>query len=327
MEGLSMTRPEVAAMAEHAIPEWEVAVSAHNEAAHLPACLRALALAGQGHRMAVTVLLNGSTDRSPEVAMAAMREAGLRGRVVRIPHADKSNAFNQYAYRLRGRAPVQVFVDAYATVAPDALALLAAALRDAPAAQAAAAVPSSGPSAPALRAQMIEMPGLHGSLFALRGAFLDRFVAAGLRLPLGLYRGDGLLSSLVLHDLDALGGDWQHERIVVEPRATWTAPVVRPWRWRDARRQARRLVQQARGRLQWPVVKDRIYDRAAAAGFAALPPQADEAALAWIAADPARRPSWWKDPFGALAVRRMRAAPAAPAERDLLPQVLMETAP
>jgi glycosyltransferase involved in cell wall biosynthesis len=325
MEELSMAASSQQQVATGAgAVDLAVAISAHNEAEHLGNCLRALAVAGRDLRMDVTVLLNGSTDRSPEVATATMRETGLAGKVCRIPYADKSNAFNQYAYRLRVPAPVHVFVDAYASVAPDALLLLMQALQNAPAANAAAAVPSSGRSAAMLREQMLQVPALHGSLFALREGFLDRMTRLGLRLPLNFYRGDGLLSSLVLHDLDALNGGWQHHRLVVEPRATWTVPETQLWRSRDARRQWRRRVQQARGHLQWYPVKAAIYD----AGFAALPSQADQATLAWLNAMPAaRHPRWWRDPFAMLAIRRMRAQPPAPPQQDLLPHTLMQTTP
>lgn len=307
--------------------DWAVAVFAHNEASFLPRCLDALARAGQGQTLDVNVVLNGSTDASPDVAMAAMRRLGLRGRIVLIPEADKSNALNQYIHRLRAPAPLHAFVDAYAAVMPDSLRLLAQALRDAPDALGAAAVPSTGRSAALLRQQMLEHPGLHGSLFMLRGGFVERVADLGLRLPLHFYRGDGLLSSMVLHDLDAHGGGWVPGRIVVEPRATWDGPVLRLWRWNDLRRYWRRRLQQARGRLQWPALRQVLYDPAQT-GFAALPPEADALTLSWLAEAPAERtPRWWRDPFGALALRRMRQTPPPPPEDRLLPRVLMEFAP
>ncbi|MFC7552380.1 glycosyltransferase family A protein [Pseudoroseomonas wenyumeiae] len=143
--------------------DWAVAVFAHNEAASLSRCLEAVARAGQGQAIDVTAVLNGSTDASPDVAMAAMRRLGLRGRIALIPQADKSNALNQYIHRLRVPAPLHAFVDGYAAITPDLLRLLAQALRDAPEALAAAAVPSTGRSAALLRQQMQECPGLHGS--------------------------------------------------------------------------------------------------------------------------------------------------------------------
>jgi hypothetical protein len=308
--------------------DWSVAVFGYNEAHSLPGCLRALAEARHGAAMRVTLVLNGSTDGSPAVAMAAMRQHGLRGRVWGIAAADKANAINQYLHRLRDPAAMHVFVDAYAAVAPDALRYLARRLDDSPGANGAAAVPSTGRSAAKLSQELQKYPGFHGSLFALRGSFVERIAARGLRLPYGMYRGDGLMGSLALHDLDALGGGWEGTRIAVEPRATWMGPVLRPWRWQDARRQWRRMVQQGRGRLQWPAIRDVIYDRdrpADSAGFAALPGAADPLTLDWLARNPARRPRWWRDPFAAIALRRMRQAPLPPSDAELMPCLLLET--
>lgn len=327
MHALAQT---LAAQQQQQTIEWSVAVFGYNEAAFLRRCLAALAVAGRGRVMDVTVLLNGTTDASPAIAMEGLRAAGLQGRVYLIPHADKSNAINQFLHAVRPPAETYVFVDAYAAVAPDALALLALALKEAPCANGAAAVPSTGRSAARLRQDMQRYGGLHGSLFALRGQFVDRLAEQGLRLPLGMYRGDGLIGSLVFHDLDALGGKWQRERVVVEPRATWTGPTLRPWRWRDARRLWRRLLQQGRGRLQWLAVRAAIYDGTLpppAAGFAALPPLADQRVLEWLAQEPkGRTPRWWKDPFAALALRQMRQAPPPPDNSSLTAYLLMETA-
>jgi hypothetical protein len=303
---------------------WSIAVFGRNEAASIGDCLRAIARAGQGHAPHVTVLLNGTTDGSTALAAQAMRAEGLGGCVYDIPHGDKSHAMNLFLHELRPPAETYFCVDAYARVRPDALRHLAARLAAQPRALAAAAVPSTGRSAPALRRMMLEQSGLHGSLFALRAGFVDRLVAAGLRLPVGLYRGDGMLGAFVLHDLDAAQGGWDTGRIAVAPEASWTTPDWQPWRWRDLRRHLRRLVQQGRGRLESAAMRSIIYER----GFAGLPSQADAMVLGWIGADPAARtPSLRRDPFARLALARLRqsAPPSADALRPRL--VLRNDAP
>ena len=298
---------------------WSAVVFARNEAASIAGCVHALAVAGRGHALHVTILLNGTSDDSATRAEAALQETGQAGAIYSIAEPDKSNAVNQFLHHLRPAAETYFFVDGYAAVAPDALRRLDAALMSNAAAQAAAAVPSSGRSAARLRAAMLAAPGLHGSLFALRGSFVERIAALGLRLPRRLYRGDGLIGSFVLHDLDAAGGGWRPERIVVAGDATWHAPGLRPWHWGDLRRHARRLLQQGRGRLQNAALKDAIYP----AGFAGLPEDADTRTLQWVAANPARRPSLWQDPFAALALARMGATESG---LDTRPR-LLSTAP
>lgn len=299
-------------------PRWSALVCARNEQRRIGACLHALAQAAAQNHLHVTVLLNGSTDDTAREAMRSLRDSGLRGRIYAIGQGDKANAFNQFIHRLRPAASTYFFVDGYAAVAPDALARLDAALAQNSIARAAAAVPGTGRSAAALRRQMVAEPGLHGSLFALSGRFVERIAGLGLRLPVGLYRGDGLVGSMVLHDLDAGGGGWEPQRIVVEPAATFHAPAWQPWRPHDLWRHFGRLVQQGRGRLQGQALRAVLYP----GGFTALPEDADAHALLWIDAAPAaRRPRPWRDPFAALAFMRMRKPKP---QVDLMPRLLWE---
>ena len=98
----------------------QVAVFARNEGAALGRCLAALGDAALRDGAWVTVILNGCTDGSADLAPRAMAAAGLRGEVWGIPRADKANAINQYVHRLRRPATVHLFVDGYAAVAADA---------------------------------------------------------------------------------------------------------------------------------------------------------------------------------------------------------------
>jgi hypothetical protein len=300
-----------------------VAVFARNEATRIGPCLHALGESRGIARPHVTVLLNGTCDGSAAAAAAALCEADLAGCLIDIPHGDKSHAMNLFLHRLRPPATLYVLMDGYAEVRPDALARLAERLARRPAAQAAAAMPSTGRSAAALRRSMLECPGLHGSLFALRGSFVERLAAAGLRLPRGLYRGDGLLGSMVMHDLDALGGGWEPARIAMEPAASWVTPPGRPWRWRDLRRHLHRLLRQARGRLEMGALREILYRE----GFAGLPADARRMVLDWIAADPSRAPRLWRDPLSRLALAHLRQPSAEPPPEALEPRLLFARMP
>lgn len=298
-----------------------VAIFGRDEAPHIGACLRALAIAGAAVKapLQVTVLLNGTRDGSAAAAAAAIAESGLEARLYSIAHGDKANAINQYLHALRPRAALHVFVDAYAAVRPDALAWLSARLSAHPLAQAAAAMPSRGRSATAMRLEMQRHPGLHGSLFALRGSFVERLSAAGIRLPIGLYRGDGLLGAMVMHDQDAAGGGWLTERLLLVPEASWTAPAWQPWRWRDVRRHLQRKLRQGRARLEWAALRPLIYRD----GFAALPCDARQMVLDGFGpGKPHRAPPVWRDPFAALALAHIRQAGPPPAAEALLPRLL-----
>ena len=97
--------------------DWDVAVYCVNEADRLRGCLDSLAVALAGRRAVITVILNGSRDRSLEIARAAARD-GAPVRIFRIEVADKSNAINQFYYTLRAPARACAGVDGYAFIGP-----------------------------------------------------------------------------------------------------------------------------------------------------------------------------------------------------------------
>lgn len=252
--------------------DWSIGVFGKNESATLLECLRAISAAIGNSRAHVSVLLNGTTDDSARVAEIAFEKFKLTGQVVLIPLADKSNAINKFIYGLRPPSPVVFFVDAYAMVLADSFARLSSSLARSADAHAAAAVPSSGRSAAMLRKHMVADSGLHGSLFAVKGPFLDRVVESGLRLPIGLYRGDGLLGSMVKHDLNSRN-DWDSRRIVVVPEATWRSPTLSPLNPADLRRWWRRQLNQARARVELRGLQATLYR---GGGFGALPTYASQ---------------------------------------------------
>lgn len=297
---------------------WSVAIFARNEAAALGDCLHHLAAAARYQDVVATVLLNGTRDGSHAALRDVLDGLDLRARVYEIPYADKANAINQFIHRVRPEAETYFFLDGYVSMAEPALGEMAATLAAAPQAHAVASLPTQGRSAAAMRQAIITRKAIAGGLFGLTGAFVRDLAASGLRLPVGYYRGDGLLGSFAVHDLDCLARPWNLERVVVAERAEWATPPRSLWRWRDLQRHLHRKVRQGRGRLEDAAVTDLIYRE----GFRALPPDADRLILDWIAGDPAARtPGWRRDPFAALALRRIRTArPVAPA--DLEPKLI-----
>ena len=257
-----------------------VAVFCANEAAHIEACITGVARAAAGMRVSVTIIANGSTDGSAALAMATAKRHGLPARAAAIAYPDKSNAINHALTTLREPADLHVFVDGYAVMGDHALVALGAALDRSPDAQASTGVATGPGSMAALTAATLRDGGrLHGQLHALRPGFVDRLTQAGFFLPVGLYRGDGLLGSMVCHDLDALGTPWDPHRIAGASQATYSLPRPKPWRPADARRLFRRRVRQMRGRMENEAIKSVIY----AQGYQGLPDYADDMIAAWLA--------------------------------------------
>ncbi len=277
-----------------------VAVFCANEAAHVDACIAGVARAASGMRVGVTIIANGSTDGSAARAMDAAARHDLPARAVSITLADKSNAINHALTTLREPADLHVFVDGYAVMGDHALVALGAALDRSPDAQAATGVATGSGSMAALTGATLREGGrLHGQLHALRPSFVDRLTAAGLRLPIGLYRGDGLLGSMICHDLDPLGTPWDPHRIVGAAEATYCLPRLKPWRPADARRVFRRRVRQMRGRMENAAIKSIIYTQ----GYEGLPEFADDMIADWLAQGGQVDGEW---PFMQIAVREVR---------------------
>ncbi len=291
---------------------WSIVVISLAGEASLPDCLSAVSAAARGCDARLTVLLNGRAAQSLDATAERVRTLPIPAACFHIPFADKSNAWNQYMHGLAPEAAVHIFVDGYASVAPDAFAALARALDHDPYARAAAALPTTGRSAAVLRTRMRSNHYLHGSLHALRGSFVQ-CVKNRLHQPVGLYRGDGLVTSMVMHDGNALENRWDPARIVLAEGATW---MTNPPTLRDLPRHARRRVNQVRGRWENAAIRKIIY----AADFTCLPRYADEMLCAYLATEPAARPGLLDLP-GRIALRQLRQ-PRIPTDPELVPQRL-----
>ncbi len=285
--------------------EWNVAVFCQNEAARIGQCIASIAQAIGSRRALVTVVVNGTTDDSAAVAWQAGHAHNLPIEIWRIPHGDKSNAIDQFLYKLRVPAQMYFCVDGYVKIGPRSFEGLAAGLADRPASVAATGIAINGRTMPTSREEILELGGkLQGQLHALRPEFVERMVARGIALPIGLYRGDGLLGSMASHDLDAIGTQWDPGRVVGVAEATFEIPTLSPFVPRDLHRQFRRKIRQMRGHLENAAIKTVIYRR----GFAALPAYADEMIATYLGEHGVPPTPLADKPFMLLALRKHRAA-------------------
>lgn len=297
---------------------WSVVVIARNEADRLESCLDHIVNELRDRSACVTVILNGTRDRSAEIAQRFVAGVTIPSQAFDIPFADKSNAWNQYVYGIAPEASMHTFVDGYAYAAPGSLDALATALAADPNAHAATGMPSGTPGAAAQHEGMLRDGGLHGSLHALRDDFLQRIRTHGLRIPVGLYRGDGLIGSIAMHNCDSAVCPWDRNRVALVPEATWRAREIN---LKTLVRHLRRQVNQARGKLESGAIKSVIYPH----GFAALPRFADEMLRDYVASHPEAQPDR-TDLAGRLALRQL-ARPRAPSDTDLVPRLLASTMP
>ena len=293
--------------AEAGAPDATVTILCQNEALHLEGCMASIARAGRGLRLLTTVIVNGSSDESAKVARKASDTHCLDARIYTIRHGDKANAINHGIYALRQPAALHVYVDAYAVLSAGALHALADTLRGDSHAVAATGLAGNGRTMKAAAEATLREGGrLNGQLHAFRPEFLDRMVDAGIRLPVGLYRGDSLLASMACHNLNPLEEPWDDSRCVGARDAVFVIPQLSPLRPRDIVRQFRRKVRQMRGRLENAAITSIIYR----GGYTALP----DMIAGWLANGGRAKGG----PFMALALQRHRRA-TRPLAGDLIP--------
>lgn len=280
-----------------------LAVFAANEAQLIGACLRSIDEAVAGRACHVDVMLNGTTDATPDMIRAMpMHHTPIS--VWHHPVGDKAMAINNYLALTRPDAPVVIMMDAYVRLEPQALVALVAGLGAAPRATIASGVPRNGRSARSFTTQLLAGGGINGNLYAMRQGFVDTMVARGYRLPVGLYRTDPLIGSMAAHDLDPLGTPWTAERLIGVAEAGYAITPLSPLRWSDIRRQFRRELRQARGLIENEAIKSLIY----ANGYSALPKYADHMIMAWLATHKFTAPNLRKLCFLRLALSELKTS-------------------
>lgn len=283
-----------------------VCIFARNEAQHLPRCIAALNAERDSATFDIHILVNGCSDDTALVA-ATLAAADPKISVHEMPVGDKAHAWNEYVHRLAGKAATHVFLDGDIRPSTGAIPALAGALRDAPLAYGAAALPASGRSRLYWAKQLLENNYLSGNLYALSQEALRRFHAEDIRLPFGAKGEDGIISYLLLTDFAGGENDRHKERIVMALDATFEFDPL-TFNARDAAIYHRRLRRYSERHFQ----KSILYPQLKAHGISAMPDNIysiyTKNALRRLR--PRRHPvNYW---FDAATLRRLRRNSPAP---------------
>jgi hypothetical protein len=236
-----------------------------------------------------------------------------------IAHGCKSNAINQFIQRIRPQADFYLFVDATVTIERDVPALFEKAFDADAAIEAVSGLPRNGRGAIAMQRYAESEPRLFGQMFALRGTVVDRLAAIGRKLPIGLYRGDGLLSGFIVHETDGVMHADAARRLATVPQAGWNIKPLSPFRPNDIKTAFDRRVRQSRGRLESLAWNSIIWSQ----GFGALPAYADDMILGWLSRNRLPAAGAVEGFFRYLALRSIKKS-TRPAEASLMPQQLPE---
>ena len=275
-----------------------VTVLAHNEERRIGVCLDSLPLGAEGVRVAVVV--NGSSDATADV----VRCYAARGvELVEYAEGGKSRSWNRFILDQAPVAQTYVFVDGDAELETGSVFALERCLADNPQANAASALPMNGRSAAHYRELMEQQAGMFGDCYALRGAFVERLRASGIRLPDDLVGDDGLIGALAHTDL---GGDaeWRAERLVVCRKAGFFCAPNRI-SVLGLRQQAQRMTSYALRHFQNRIITAIMR----AEGPQGLPRRLADIYPEWLGRmTPRLNPVWYW--FDRRALARMRAAAA-----------------
>lgn len=294
--------------------EWSVAIfTARESLATLIATIEAARRACVGKNAAIDVLVNGNPTLATQAGQYVKQLSG--GATLRVWHIavpDKALAWNEYIHRIWPEATLAFFIDGYAQVRPDALRLLEQGLAEHPAALATSAVPSSGPSAKAMRATMLSQGGVHGNLYGLRGSIVSALRARDFKLPLGIYRNDGLLMAVIAFDLEPATHQWDMRRIFVHPEATWDIESAQAW-WQPKTWSGhfKRRLRQAQGALENCAIRQHLARERKAPEN--LPRTTTELIDNWTSAFPGEaKRLLWRMPLCYFAARKLRHAHPSP---------------
>lgn len=287
-------------------PTWSVAIiGSREDLATLEESICSAIKACTGHSACIDVLINGNPDLAHKAAARAPSwdTSSCCIRVWSIAQGDKAHAWNEYVHRIWTPGTTAFFLDAYARARADAFVHLDQALqRDGM--LGATGVPTSGRSAPHLRAQMLREGGFHGNMHVISATSMARLKASGFRLPLGLYRTDSLIGAVLMFDLDPAERGWEPKRIAVAADATWDIPGIEALTLRNIMGQLKRIVRQARGHVENRAAREHLAVRQ-------LPPEqmprtSDELMLNWVATQPQQARSLFiRKPLSFYAVRKL----------------------
>lgn len=237
---------------------WVIFVFASRESApELLDSLRAI-VASTSIPLRVDVLINGNAELAPNLAQLCENEAwpaSMRLRIWQIPLGDKSNAWNLAIHRVWAGEPAAFFLDGYVRPLPGAFEALARCVLQDDGVLGGTAVPSGTYGAERMRRQMLRSGGFHGNFCCLTARAIQHMRAQSIHLPLGLYRGDGLIGGLLALDFDP-HGTWVPGRVYVLDRPCWQITHKPLFSWSYWRGEWRRRQRQARGDLENLALRD-----------------------------------------------------------------------
>jgi glycosyltransferase involved in cell wall biosynthesis len=204
------------------------------------------------HRITkLTVVANGCTDQTVEIAKKAMENAKIPCEVVELSIGDKCNAWNEYIYNHLPKADVHFFVDSDVTFTEKAFPRLLEKLVSSPDKNAVTGLPQTGRNIRQYSELAKRYSCLFGNLYGLKNEFVQRLTEQKIRLPVGLSWIDAQITKLVNDNLEYHKDDYQH-RVTFVDGVGYCFESLKPWKPEDIRLYINRICRYKTGQLQEP---------------------------------------------------------------------------
>ncbi|PTB93707.1 glycosyltransferase family 2 protein [Marinobacter sp. B9-2] len=228
---------------------YSVVTFAYNEAKTIRETIKSI-LANCDRRITkFTVVANGCTDRTVEVASAALEGAAIPCEVVELALGDKCNAWNQYIYHHLPKADVHFFVDSDVIFTEQAFPRLFDQLVSTPEKNAVTGLPQTGRNLSQYLELATRYSCLFGNLYGLNDEFLERLIKQNIQLPVGLSWIDAQITKLVNDNLEYNKDDYQHRVTFVEG-VGYRFESLKPWNPDDIRLYINRICRYKAGQMQ-----------------------------------------------------------------------------
>lgn len=236
----------------------------------------------------VHIIVNGNKGLGDGLArrMDGMKSTPSRVKVQiwSLSLGDKAHAWNTYIQRIWNGEQIAYFIDGYVRLREKSLVELDAVMRRHPNCLGGTGVPSVGPSAHSMRAEIVKRGGYHGNLCCMRGNVIAEMRNRKICIPVGMYRVDSLVGAYLSYALDPTRNKWDEKGIAVAENASWDVDVKRWWRYSDLKAKRNQILRQAKGALENAAVKFLLTK--AGRNFECLPSDVYALLHEWLLADP-----------------------------------------
>lgn len=228
---------------------YSIVTFAYNEEKSIAATIKSIISNTDQRLQQITIVANGCTDRTYEVALATLQESASCQYVVKnLAFGDKCNAWNYYVHELAPQSDVHFFVDSDVTFSAFAFPTLFDRLI-ASDKLAVTGLPLTGRNLAFYTELATKYSCLFGNLYGVKQEFLQKLTAQKVKLPIGLSWIDAQLTKMINHNLEPAKDDYQG-RVTFVPGVGYEFDSLKPWKRADVRLYINRIVRYKVGQLQ-----------------------------------------------------------------------------